>query len=107
MYLVDFGGQWEIQDIMSMSQDSLFLEPIETKVTVYAVEKGSPAEKSGILPGDEIVSLADEVDTDYAYHIGHDRLNSITTDTSIVILREDSSLYFLPAERIPRFTSCP
>ena len=96
MYLVDSGGQWEIQDIMSMSQDSLFLEPIETKVTVYAVEKGSPAERSGILPGDKIVSLADEVDTDYAYHIGHDRLNSITSDTSIVILREDSSLYFLP-----------
>ena len=96
MYLVDSLGKWQIQDIMSMSRNSHFLDPIDTKVTVYAVDSGSPAERSGILPGDEIVSLADEVDTDYAYHIGHDRLQTITSDTSIAILREDSLLYFLP-----------
>ena len=98
MYLVDSLGQCEIQDIMSMSRDSLFLDPIDTKITVYAVERGSPAERSGILPGDEIVSLADEVDTDHEYHIGHERLQTISSDTSITILREDSLLYFLPVD---------
>lgn len=98
MYLVDSLGQWEIHDILSSSLKPLFKDPLISKTTVYAVDKGSPAERSGILPGDIIVSLADEVDADFDYHIGQDRLHSISSDTSIRILREDSLLYLFPAK---------
>ncbi|TFH26111.1 MAG: PDZ domain-containing protein [Bacteroidia bacterium] len=97
VYLVDSLEQWDIQNIMSPALDTLFRNPLDAKITVYAVEKGSPAERSGILPGDRIVSLADEVDKDYSYHISHDVLSSITSDTSLAILRDDSLIY-LPIE---------
>ena len=93
LYLVDSLEQWDIQDIMSPSMDTLFKDPLKAKITVYAVEKGSPAERNGILPGDQIISLGDEVDKDYSYHISYDRLNAISPDTSIAILREDSLIY--------------
>ena len=97
VYLVDSLEQWDIQNIMSPALDTLFKDPLTSKITVYAVEKGSPAERNGILPGDQIISLEDEVDIDYSYHISYDRLNTISPDTSIAILREDSLIYlFLP-----------
>ncbi len=98
LYLVDSLEQWDIQDIMSPSMDTLFKDPLKAKITVYAVEKGSPAEKNGVLPGDQIISLTDEVDKDNSYHISYDRLNTISPDTSISILREDSLIYFFLLE---------
>jgi serine phosphatase RsbU (regulator of sigma subunit) len=98
LYLVDSLGQTDIHGILSANQDSLFKDPRSTKITVHAVEKGSPAEKSGILPGDIIVSLADEVDGAYDYHIGHAGLHTISADTATTILREDTLLYFFPAK---------
>lgn len=67
MYLVDSLEQWDIRDIMSPSMDTLFKDPLKAKITVYSVEKGSPAEKNRILPGDQIISLGDEVDKDFSY----------------------------------------
>jgi len=98
VYLIDSLDQWDIHDIMSPSMDTLFKDPLKTKITVHTVEKGSPAEMNGILPGDQIISLADEVDKDYSYHISYDRLNTISPDTSIAILRDDSLIYFLLLE---------
>ena len=98
MYLVDSLEQWDAREIMSPSMDSLFRDPLQAKITVYAVEEESPAEKNGILPGDRIISLADEVDRDNSYHISYDRLNRISPDTSVEILRNDSLLYYFLLE---------
>jgi serine phosphatase RsbU (regulator of sigma subunit) len=98
LYLVDSLEQWDIQDIMSPSMDRLFKDPLKSKTTVYAVEPGSSAERNGILPGDQIISLLDEVDKDYSYHISYDRLHRISPDTSIAILREDTLIYFFLLE---------
>ncbi len=98
MYLVDSLGQLDIHDILSSSPKTLFKDPLISKTTVYAVEKGSPAERNGILPGDQIISLADEVDTEYDYHIGMDRLQTISSDTSLRVLREDSLIFLFPAK---------
>jgi serine phosphatase RsbU (regulator of sigma subunit) len=97
LYLTDSLNQWDIHDIMSDALDTLFKDPLDAKITVYDVEKGSPAEKIGILPGDKMISLADEVDKDYYYHISHGILNTISPDSSITILRGDS-LIILPVE---------
>jgi len=98
MYLVDSLGRWDIRDIMSPSLDSLFRDPLQAKITVAAVEQGSPAEKNGILPGDQIISLSDEVDMDYSYHISYESLDKISPDTSIAVLRENSLIYFFLLE---------
>ncbi len=93
-YLVDSLEQWDIHDIMSESLDSLFTNPLIAKCRVYSVEEGSPAEKNGILAGDQVISLADEMDRDYEYHISQKKLSTITSDSSFTILRDDSVLYF-------------
>ena len=97
LYLPDSLGKWDIHDIMSDSLDTLFINPLTAKITVYAVEEGSPAERNGVLPGDKLISLADEVDKDYDIHISHEVLSTISSDTSIMILRDDSLIY-LPIE---------
>jgi serine phosphatase RsbU (regulator of sigma subunit) len=97
LYLPDSMNQWNIHDIMSDALDTLFMNPLDAKITVNAVEKGSPAEETGILPGDKMISLADEVDKEFYYHISHGILNTISPDTSITILRGDS-LIILPVE---------
>ncbi|RLD49763.1 MAG: hypothetical protein DRI97_17760, partial [Bacteroidetes bacterium] len=86
-YLVDSLEQWDIHDIMSESLDSLFTNPLIAKCRVYSVEEGSPAEKNGILAGDQVISLADEMDRDYEYHISQKKLSTITSDSSFTILR--------------------
>jgi len=98
VYLVDSLHQWNAGDIMSPSMDSLFRDPLQAKITVHAIEEGSPAHKNGILPGDRIISLADEVNEDHSYHISYDRLNRISPDTSVAILREDTLIYFFLLE---------
>jgi len=94
MYLVDSLEQWEFKDLLSPPLDTLFRDPLQAKITIFAVEQGSPAEQSGLLPGDQIISLTDEVDQDYDYHIGHEALHTFTSDTSLTILRADSLIYF-------------
>lgn len=97
-YLVDSLGQWDVDHIVSSSLDSLFQDPLITKITVHSVEEGSPAERNGILPGDQIISLADEVDKDNSYHVSYQRLKTISPDTSVSILRDSSMIYFLLLE---------
>jgi serine phosphatase RsbU (regulator of sigma subunit) len=98
LYLVDSLGQWDIHDVMSPSLDTLFKDPLMAKITVSAVEPGSPADENGILPGDQIISLTDEVDTDHSYHISYESLSRISPDTSVEILRENSMIYFFLLE---------
>jgi serine phosphatase RsbU (regulator of sigma subunit) len=97
LYLPDSLLQWNIHDILSDALDTLFRDPLDAKITVYAVEEGSPAEKNGIKPGDKLISLAEEVDKDFYYHISHGILNTISPDSTITILRDDS-LICLPVE---------
>jgi serine phosphatase RsbU (regulator of sigma subunit) len=94
VYLVDSLEQWDIRDVMSESMDSLFANPLIAKCQVYSVEEGSPASEGGILAGDQVISLAEEMDKEYYHHIGSGTLSTATVDTSISILRDDSILHF-------------
>jgi len=89
-YLVDSLEQWDISQIMSDSLDSLFVNPLTAKSTVYSVEEGSPAAKIGILAGDQIISLLEELDKDAFLHISSGVLANATVDTFFTILRGDS-----------------
>jgi len=93
-YLVDSLEQWNIQEVMSDALDSLFAKPLKAKYQVYSVEEGSPAAEIGILAGDQVISLADEMDKEYYHHISSGTLSTATVDTSFTILREDSILHF-------------
>jgi len=93
-YLIDSMEQWDISDIRSDSLDSLFINPLMAKNMVYSVEEGSPAAKIGILPGDQVISLLEELDKDYHYHISSGVFRNITVDTSFTILRGDSLIHY-------------
>jgi len=93
MYLVDSSRQWDIHEILSPSLDTLFQSPLDAKITIHSVEEGSTAQKLGLLPGDKIISLADEMDLDFDYHISHKLLSRISSDTSLTILRGDTTIY--------------
>jgi serine phosphatase RsbU (regulator of sigma subunit) len=93
-YMIDSLEQWDIRDILSGSLDSLFTDPLTAKCMVYSVEQGSPAAKIGILPGDQVVSLKEEMDKDYYYHISSRISGNVTVDTTFTILRGDSLICF-------------
>jgi serine phosphatase RsbU (regulator of sigma subunit) len=93
-YLIDSLEQWDIYDVMSDSLDSLFINPLKTKSRVFSVEQGSPAAKIGIRPGDEVISLLEELDKDSYYHLSSGVFNKVTVDTSFTILRGDSLINF-------------
>jgi len=93
-YLIDSLEQWDISQIMSESLDSLFINPLMAKSTVYSVEEGSPAAKIGIRAGDQVISLLDELDKDSDFHISSGILSSATVDTFFTILRSDSLIHY-------------
>ena len=93
-YLIDSLEQWDISQISSGTLDSLFSNPLIAKSSVYSVEDGSPADKIGILPGDRVISLEEEMDKDYYYNINSGVLSTATVDTSFTILRGDSIIFF-------------
>ncbi|MCK4989338.1 MAG: PDZ domain-containing protein, partial [Bacteroidales bacterium] len=93
-YLIDSLEQWDISHILSGSLDSLFTNPLMAKSTVYSVEEGSPAAKIGILPGDQVISLLEELDKDALYHISSGIFSNATVDTFFTILREDSLIHY-------------
>jgi serine phosphatase RsbU (regulator of sigma subunit) len=93
-YLIDSLQQWDITDILSGSLDTLFRDPLTAKSTVFSVEKGSPAAKIGILPGDQVISLMEELDKDFYYDIGSRIFNKTTVDTSFTILRRGALIQF-------------
>ncbi|RLD95286.1 MAG: hypothetical protein DRJ29_03320 [Bacteroidetes bacterium] len=93
-YLIDSLEQWDISQIMSDSLDSLFINPLMSKSTVYSVEEGSPAAKIGIRAGDQVISLLEELDKDGFYHISSGVLSNATVDTFFTILRADSLIHY-------------
>ncbi len=95
-YLIDSLEQWDIDDILSGSLDSLFKNPLLTKSLVYSVEEGSPAAKIGIREGDQIVSLLEELDKGSDFHISSSSVifSKVTVDTTFTVLRGDSLIYF-------------
>lgn len=93
-YLIDSLGQWDIYDVTSADLDSLFVNPLLAKSTVYSVEEGSEAAKKGILPGDRIISLEEQLDKDYYYSLSGGVFNTFVHDTSFTILRGDSLIHF-------------
>ena len=93
-YLIDSFEQYDISQIGSGSLDSLFVNPLMAKSKIYSVEEGSPADKIGILPGDQVISVLEELDKEYFNHIGSDVFGSFTVDTSFTILRADSLINY-------------
>jgi len=89
-YLVDSLERWDISDIMSDSLDSLFMNPLLSKCRIYSVEEGSPAAEIGLLPGDLVVSMMEEMDLEYYYHLSSDIVRTFAVDTSLTVLRGDS-----------------
>jgi len=89
-YLVDSLEQLDISDIMSDSLDSLFINPLLSKCRIYSIEEGSPAAGTGLLPGDLVVSMMDEMDKDYYLNLSSDIFRSMAVDTSFTILRGNS-----------------
>lgn len=87
-YLVDSLETWSIQDILSDTAKILFSNPLESKCLVHTVEKGSQAARSGLLPGDRILSLTDEMDRGFDFHVGMSDLEKVTSDTALTILRD-------------------
>jgi hypothetical protein len=99
-YLIDSLEQWDIADVRGDSLGSLFINPLLAKSTVHSVEEGSEAARSGIVPGDRIISLEEDLDKDYAYNISSGLFNTYITDTSFVIRRCDSLIHFPMAPSI-------
>ncbi len=91
-YLIDSLNRWSLQDVLSGRLDSLFVDPLEAKITVASVEKESRADSAGIRTGDRLISLADEMDKDFYFHISHPVVRTVTTDSVTEVLREDSLL---------------
>jgi len=86
-YLADSMAVWNIRDILSDSLQVLFSDPTLSKCLVYSVEPGSLASQNGILPGDLIISLSQEME--YGNNeIGMGDLDNVTRDTSLTILRD-------------------
>jgi serine phosphatase RsbU (regulator of sigma subunit) len=93
-YLIDSLEQWDIYDISSPAMDSLFKNPLLAKSTVYSVEEGSEAFKTGIRPGDRFISLEEQLDKDFSFHISGGLFNTVIADTAFTILRGDSLIHF-------------
>ena len=91
-YLVDSLEEWNIQRILSDSGNRIFTKPLESKCLVYSVEEGSLAARKGLLPGDQILSLASEMDMEYDAHIGMSDLYKVSSDTFLTVLRSGLEL---------------
>ena len=98
-YLVDSSGNWTFEDIITDSINSLFSLPLYKQVIVYSVSEGSIAEELGLMKGDSLISLIDDIDSyklnnwDRADRIpDYYELGELTEDTSISVWRDSSIL---------------
>ena len=87
-YMVDSLEAWNILDMLEDTSKSLFNQALVNKCLVYSVEEGSMAASKGLLPGDRILSLEEEMDRDYNFHIGMSELERVTSDTTLTVLRD-------------------
>jgi serine phosphatase RsbU (regulator of sigma subunit) len=91
-YLVDSLGKLSIGDILSDDPPVRFKDPLHSKCRVWSVEEGSRAADSGIRPGDELISLAEEMDRGSGHHIGMSLLYEFTRDSTLTLLRDSVEL---------------
>ena len=63
-YLVDSLEQMDLEAVISDTSKLHFSNPIVTQCLVRSVEKESLAARKGLLPGDQIISLADELENE-------------------------------------------
>mgnify|MGYP006300074063 CR=1 FL=1 len=93
-YFADSLNRWTREEILSGRIDSLFVSPLEAKITVFSVKEGSGAAQAGIRPGDRLISLAEEMDKEFYFHISHPIVRTLSSDSTIRILRGDSLIEF-------------
>lgn len=91
-YLVDSTEALSIQDIIWDTGSILFSSALENKYLVHSVEEGSLAARTGLKPGDRIISLAEEMDRAYNFHIGMYDLEKFTSDTALSIMRDGQEI---------------
>ncbi len=91
-YLVDSLEQWEIGDIVSDSLNKLFVDAFEAKMRVRSVDPESQAAEKGLMPGDLVISLADELQLDENKRLSSSLIHEFTDDTSLIILRDSSEI---------------
>jgi len=83
-YLVDTTGNWSIHDIASDSIQKLFTYPLENKILVYSVTEGEIGDDLGMIPGDKILSLKDDL---FFFDL-IDNGGFISEDTLLIFLRD-------------------
>jgi serine phosphatase RsbU (regulator of sigma subunit) len=93
-YLIDSLEQWDIYEVSSGALDRYFVNPLIAKSTVFSVDPGSEAERTGILPGDRIVSLEEQLDNNSFFHVSSGVFDTYILDTAFTVLREDSLIHF-------------
>lgn len=91
-YLVDSLEQMDLEAVISDTSKLLFSNPIVTQCLVRSVEKESLAARKGLLPGDQIISLADELENEGSNAFSFSSLRDRTRDTSITVLRDGETI---------------
>ncbi|MEZ5069591.1 MAG: SpoIIE family protein phosphatase [Bacteroidales bacterium] len=95
LYLPDSLGTFDIRELMEMNPDSLFRDPVRTRSQVFDVRPGSRAEAAGFRPGDELVSLQEEMKRNPWLRLGGGFEAGFSSDTALTVQRGDS-LFTLP-----------
>ena len=71
-----------------------FLPSTDARILIQAVEEGSEPHKTGLKPGDRIISLAQETGEFVISSVDADDWYFWTNDTSITVLRDSMQLQF-------------
>ena len=102
-YLVDSTGGWTISDILSDSINALFTTPVNNKIKIHDVQKGSTADNAGLLPGDRIISFRARLDQLDDLMERGDYIDPGVSNDSVMLVERDSSLieFYLDPEEDP------
>jgi hypothetical protein len=89
---VDSLEQMDLEYLISDTAKLLFSNPIVTQCLVRSVQKESQAARKGLLPGDQIISFAEEAENEGFNEFSFPSLRDKTRDTSITVLRDGETI---------------
>lgn len=91
-YMVDSTNRITINEILADTTDCLFTPLIVGKATVAEVDSSSPAYEAGLEPGDQLISLQEELNEHHFVIIDYNFLGGIPHDTQLVVLRDSNEV---------------
>ncbi len=91
-YLVDSSGKWTIHDILTDSINALFSLPVNKKIRIHSIPRGSVADIAGLKPGDRVINFKNRLDGAVNLIESGDYINSRISDDSTIIVARDSSV---------------